>query len=349
MRIESNNTKILLSLTASFIIIYSLQAAAQLLIPFLLAIFIALITLKPMFWLQERKVPGVLAAFLIVIFIMLVLSSIGSIVGSSIVEFTNALPSYQERLDLIIDQLMMTSTNFLPYIQSDFSLSEMIDTSWVMGLAAMLLNALRDALTNTLLIMFTIIFILLEASSFEIKLSAAFKRKSSSFVRQKAYIDNLGRYLGIKTLVSIATGITVAIITSWIGLDFPLLWGMFAFLLNYVPTIGSIIAAVPAVLMALVQLGVGDALTTAIAFFFINLIFGSFIEPRLLGYGVGLSPLVVFIGLFFWGWIFGPVGMILSVPLTMALKMGLESDKETEWLAILIGSETDAMHKMELK
>jgi predicted PurR-regulated permease PerM len=96
-------------------------------------------------------------------------------------------------------------------------------------------------------------------------------------------------------------------------------------------------------------LSVGDALTTAIAFFFINLVFGSFIEPRLLGYGVGLSPLVVFIGLFFWGWIFGPVGMILSVPLTMALKMGLESDKETEWLAILIGSETDAMHKMELK
>ena len=128
-----------------------------------------------------------------------------------------------------------------------------------------------------------------------------------------------------------------------------MLWGMFAFLLNYVPTIGSIIAAVPAVLMALVQLSVGDALTTAIAFFFINLVFGSFIEPRLLGYGVGLSPLVVFIGLFFWGWIFGPVGMILSVPLTMALKMGLESDKETEWLAILIGSETDAMHKMELK
>jgi predicted PurR-regulated permease PerM len=244
---------------------------------------------------------------------------------------------------------MMTSTNFLPYIQSDFSLSEMIDTSWVMGLAAMLLNALRDTLTNTLLIMFTIIFILLEASSFEIKLSAAFKRESSSFVRQKAYIDNLGRYLGIKTLVSMATGITVAIITSWIGLDFPLLWGMFAFLLNYVPTIGSIIAAVPAVLMALVQLSVGDALTTAIAFFLINLVFGSFIEPRLLGYGVGLSPLVVFIGLFFWGWIFGPVGMILSVPLTMALKLGLESDKETEWLAILIGSETDAMHKMKLK
>ena len=216
-----------------------------------------------------------------------------------------------------------------------------------MGLAASILNALRDVLTNTLLIMFTMIFILLEASTFEIKLTAAFNRKSDSFIRQRAYISNLGRYLGIKTVVSIITGLTVAIATSWIGLDFPLLWGMFAFLLNYVPTIGSIIAAVPAVLMALVQLGVGDAVTTAIAFFLINIIFGSFIEPKLLGHGVGLSPLVVFIGLFFWGWIFGPVGMILSVPLTMALKMALESDKETQWLAILIGSETDALHKIK--
>lgn len=347
MQIESKNIRILLSLTALFIIIYSLQAAAQLLIPFLLAIFIALITLKPMFWLQERNVPGILAAFLIVISIMLLLLSIGSIVGSSIVDFTNALPSYQARLDIIIDQLVLTYSGFLPLFEADFSLSEVIDAGWAMGLAASILNALRDVLTNTLLIMFTMIFILLEASSFEIKLTAAFNRKSDSFIRQRAYISNLGRYLGIKTVVSIITGLTVAIATSWIGLDFPLLWGMFAFLLNYVPTIGSIIAAVPAVLMALVQLGVGDAVTTAIAFFLINIIFGSFIEPKLLGHGVGLSPLVVFIGLFFWGWIFGPVGMILSVPLTMALKMALESDKETQWLAILIGSETDALHKIK--
>jgi len=300
-----------------------------------------------MFWLQERNVPGILAAFLIVISIMLLLLSIGSIVGSSIVDFTNALPSYQARLDIIIDQLVLTYSGFLPLFEADFSLSEVIDAGWAMGLAASILNALRDVLTNTLLIMFTMIFILLEASTFEIKLTAAFNRKSDSFIRQRAYISNLGRYLGIKTVVSIITGLTVAIATSWIGLDFPLLWGMFAFLLNYVPTIGSIIAAVPAVLMALVQLGVGDAVTTAIAFFLINIIFGSFIEPKLLGHGVGLSPLVVFIGLFFWGWIFGPVGMILSVPLTMALKMALESDKETQWLAILIGSETDALHKIK--
>jgi predicted PurR-regulated permease PerM len=121
---------------------------------------------------------------------------------------------------------------------------------------------------------------------------------------------------------------------------------MLAFLLNYIPTIGSIIAAVPAVLIALVQLGPGEASAIAMGFLAINMIFGNIIEPRLMGYGVGISPLVVFIGLVFWGWVFGPVGMLLSVPLTMTLKLALESDKRTRWIAILIGSERDAQHAL---
>ena len=134
---------------------------------------------------------------------------------------------------------------------------------------------------------------------------------------------------------------------TWaLGVDFPLLWAMLAFLLNYIPTIGSIIAAVPAVLIALVQLGPGEASATAIGFVGINMVFGNIIEPRLMGYGVGVSPLVVFIGLFFWGWVFGPIGMLLSVPLTMTLKLALESDKRTRWIAILIGSERDAEYAL---
>ncbi len=124
---------------------------------------------------------------------------------------------------------------------------------------------------------------------------------------------------------------------------------MLAFLFNYVPAIGSIIAAVPAVLMALVQLGIGEAGWTALGFLGINVLFGNFLEPRLMGYGVGISPLIVFTGLVLWGWIFGPVGMLLSVPLTMTLKMVLESDEDTRWLAILIGSERDAEYALMLQ
>jgi AI-2 transport protein TqsA len=116
-----------------------------------------------------------------------------------------------------------------------------------------------------------------------------------------------------------------------------------------VPTIGSIIAAVPAVLLALVQLGPSEASAIALGFAGINVVFGNFLEPRLMGYGVGISPLVVFLGLVFWGFIFGPVGMLLSVPLTMTLKMGLESDERTRWIAILLGSQRDAQYAIDCK
>jgi predicted PurR-regulated permease PerM len=190
------------------------------------------------------------------------------------------------------------------------------------------------------------IFILLEASTVETKVAAAFGRSTQSLKRPRVFLANLGSYLGIKTVVSVATGLIAGVMTWAIGLDFPLLWGMLAFLLNYIPTIGSIIAAVPAVLMALVQLGPAEASATAVGFVIINMVFGNFIEPRIMGYGVGISPLIVFIGLVFWGWVFGPVGMLLSVPLTMTLKLALESDKRTRWIAILIGSERDAQHAL---
>jgi predicted PurR-regulated permease PerM len=188
---------------------------------------------------------------------------------------------------------------------------------------------------------------LLEASTVETKIAAAFGRSTQSLKRPRVFLANLGSYLGIKTIVSLATGVVAGLLTWAVGLDFPLLWAMLAFLLNYVPNIGSIIAAVPAILMALIQLGPGEAMATAVGFVAINIVFGNVIEPRMMGYGVGISPLIVFIGLVFWGWVFGPVGMLLSVPLTMTLKLALESDKRTRWIAILIGSERDAQHALE--
>jgi predicted PurR-regulated permease PerM len=335
-----------ISVAAVVVVIFGMQAASVLLVPFLLAVFIALITVRPMLWLQARGVPSVIAALLIVTAVMLLLGLVGMILGTSIADFTAALPGYQERLNAIIDGALNFAARYVEDDQSVETLGDLIDPGWVMGLAANLLNALRDVLTNAFLIMFTMVFILLEASSFGVKIQAAFGRSSGTIERARQFLTNLGRYLGIKTVASLATGICAWLATWWIGLDFPLLWGMFAFLLNYVPTIGSIIAAVPAILMALVQLGVGEAIWTAMAFVMINVTFGNFIEPRLMGYGVGISPLIVFVGLFFWGWVFGPVGMLLSVPLTMTLKMALESDDNTRWIAILDAPKKKAETRM---
>ncbi len=342
--LSSNKGSALVSLAAVIVVIYGMQMAKVLLVPFLIAAFLALITVRPMLWLQRKRIPSFLAALIIVSAIMLLLAAVGTVLGSSIAEFTAALPGYQARLDVMVDSVFEFVVKHLKGGESMESLGDMVDPGWAMGLVASILNSLKDVLTNTFLIIFTMIFMLLEVSSVATKVEAAFGRSAESLERPRAFLQNLGRYLGIKTVVSIATGICAGVLTWLLGLDFPLLWAMLAFLLNYVPTIGSIIAAVPAVLLALVQLGPGAAGATAMGFAAINVAFGNVIEPRLMGYGVGISPLVVFVGLVFWGWVFGPVGMLLSVPLTMILKLALESDARTRWVAILIGSERDAQY-----
>lgn len=343
---KEKSTNVLISIAAVIVIVYGMQAAKVLLVPFLLAVFLALISVRPMLWLQQHKVPSIVAALLIVIAMMLVLAGVGGIVGTSIADFTDALPTYQARLDAIVQRTFNFLAGLFGYERTLADVGELIDPGWAMGQAATILNALQDVLTNTFLILFTIVFILLEASGMGVKVQAAFGRSTESLAGMREFLHDLGHYMGIKTLVSLATGVTASLLTWWIGVDFPLLWGMLAFLLNYIPAIGSIIAAVPPVLLALVQLGIAEASWTAIGFLGINMLFGNFLEPRIMGHGVGISPLIVFTGLILWGWIFGPVGMLLSVPLTMSLKLALEADERTRWLAIMIGSERDAEHQL---
>jgi len=342
--VAPTKTNAVISLAAVVVVIYGMQAASTLIVPFLIAAFLAMISVRPMIWLQDRRVPTVLAAMIIVLTIMAVIAVVGVVVGRSLAAFTAALPGYQEQLQDRIDTLVAFIAQYTDSNQSVESFGDLINPGWAMGLAATILNAMRDVLTNTLLIIFTMIFILLETSSFPTKIEAAFGKSTKSLGQSRQFLDDLTSYLGIKTVVSMVTGLLVWLLTWSIGLDFPQLWGMLAFLLNYVPTIGSIIAAVPAVLLAVVQLGLGEATAIATGFVVINIAFGNFIEPRLLGYGVGISPLVIFVGLIFWGWVFGPVGMLLSVPLSMTLKLALESDERTRWIAIFIGSERDAQH-----
>ncbi|MCA9467990.1 MAG: AI-2E family transporter, partial [Nitrospira sp.] len=163
----------------------------------------------------------------------------------------------------------------------------------------------------------TVIFILFEASSFQQKVRAALGDPKGTLPQFQKIIDAVNNYLAIKTLVSVATGVIVAIWVAILGIDFPVIWGLLAFLLNYIPNLGSIIAAVPPVLLGYIQFGLGRAVLVAIGFIIVNVVFGNAVEPRLMGRKLGLSTLVVFLSLIFWGWVWGPVGMLLSVPMTM--------------------------------
>ncbi|MFT4940163.1 MAG: AI-2 transport protein TqsA [Paraglaciecola sp.] len=222
-----------------------------------------------------------------------------------------------------------------------------LDPGVAMSMATNLLSSLGGVLTNFLLILLIVVFMLFEAESLPKKIHIALDDPSMKIQQIDKFLVSVKNYLAIKTLVSLATGLVIGVWLYFLGIDHFLLWAVLSFLLNYIPNIGSIIAAIPAVLLALVQLGPAASGLTALGYVVTNLVMGNVIEPRYMGRGLGLSTLVVFLSLIFWGWLLGTVGMLLSVPLTMIVKIALESSQDTRWLALLLASETEELDNTE--
>jgi AI-2 transport protein TqsA len=332
----SSTSRALLTLAAVVVIAAGMKAAQEVVVPFLLAAFIATIAAPPVFWLAHRRVPAPLAITTVMIGIILALAGVAALLFRSGNAFTSRLPFYQERVTELVGQLAQWLAGFGLDVSSEVALSY-FNPGTALDLAGNLLRGLGGVMSSGFLILLTVIFILAEASSFPAKLRATLADPDRDLQHFDRFAVNVNRYIAIKSSTSLATGILVSVVLLVIGVDFPILWGLLAFLLNFVPTIGSIIAAVPAVLLALIQLGPGAALAATGCYLAINIGMGNMIEPRFLGRGLGLSTLVVFLSLVVWGWLLGPVGMFLSVPLTMTAKIALEVNPDTTWIAHLLG------------
>ena len=325
-----------LIVSAAFIIVVAgMRVAAPVLIPLFLSIFIAIICWPPLFWMNCRGVPSWVGVLIVLIGLVIIMSMLAVIVGASIDGFIRNLPSYQARLTKETSDLFNWFEKHGFHI-ADAVLMKYLDPGKLMRLAANAIYGFGNAFTNSMMILFTVVFIFFEAFILPAKLKAAFGDNLGE-VQFDRFLGSVRRYLGIKSATSAITGIAVATWLTFLKVDFPILWGVVAFLLNFIPNIGSIIAAIPAVLLASVQLGFDAALYTALGYFVVNIAIGSIIEPRVMGRGLGLSTLVVFLSLIFWGWVFGPTGMFLSVPFTMIIKLALENSSETRWIAILLG------------
>jgi AI-2 transport protein TqsA len=326
----------LLGAAAVIIIIGGLKLAASMVVPFLLAVVLATILIPPLLWLTDRRVPLPVAMVVLSLGLVLIWFPLAAIVGASFDEFIVALPDYQDR----IQALVATAAAWLGDHGIEAgreALEDLVKPAAALSFVRQIGGGLGTALANFFLILLTVIFILVEASGFPHKVREALGDRGDVLDTFREFSERLQEYLRIKTLVSLMTGATIAIWMWAVGLDFAMLWGVLAFLLNYVPNIGSIIAAVPAVLLALVALDWSGVLLVVAGFVVANMVFGNIIEPRMMGKGLGLSTMVVFVSLVFWGWVLGPVGMLLSGPLTMALKIALETDPRTRWFAVLLG------------
>ncbi len=318
------------------------MAASSIITPMLLAFFIAIISIQPVLWLTERKVNHTLAVLIVLVIVMSFFGGLAAVLGNSVNNFAQDAPLYAKKLRVISDGFIQSLNDRgvdIPLDQWDVS----IDPGKILNYTANILSEFGALMGNAFLIFFIVLFMMLERGSIRLKAEVIAKSYNNNLEVFGAIIDSIRAYLGLKTIISLITGVFIWLWLLVFGIEYALLWGLIAFLLNYIPNIGSIIAGVPAVLFALVQLGLAGAGWTLLGYLIVNMVIGNVVEPRVMGKEMGLSTLIVFLSLVFWGFILGTIGMFLAVPLTMTFKIILDQYPKTKWISILLGSDEHAM------
>ncbi len=332
----------LLTIAAVVIIIAGLRQADTLLPPFLVAVLLSVLVAPVVLWLEARRIPAPLAVTIALVFVFAALVGFGALLTTAFAGYEEALPGYRSAMTQRTTSALVWSRERGVPIDSS-QIAAILHPERFLELSMNFLGGLVGAASNTALVLLTMMFVLLEATTFPKKIRSAIEDPGDDLGHWKSMLIEIQRYLAIKTIVSLVTGATATLLLWVLDVDFPLLWGMVAFLLNYVPTVGSIIASIPAVITAMIQpdLGIGVAALVALGYVVINTVFGSIIEPQLMGRRLGLSPLVVFVSLAFWLWVWGPIGGLLSVPLTIVVRLVLERSEELHWLSVLLGSSSE--------
>ena len=325
-------------LAAAFVVIVAgMRVASPLLVPFLLAIFIAVLCSPPLTWLQNRRVPNALAILLVVLVIALVGALLGTIFARSLASFAADMPIYSSRLETVAAEVLVSLQGRGMNIEES-QWREWFQVQSIFPYARTLLGSLGNIATNFFLILLTVVFILAEEASMQTKLKRVLTKSDPAVMNIFQISQTINHYMAIKAMISLLTGTIAFVLCLVVGVEYAILWGTLAFLLNFIPTLGSLLAAVPPVLLALVQISPVVALIVAAGYLVINFVIGNVMEPRIMGRGLGLSPLIVLMSLVFWGWVLGPIGMLLSVPLTMMVKIALEAFPDTRWVAAILGN-----------
>ena len=358
---------VVVTLAALTVVIGGVKVAAPVVVPFLLAAFLAILCAPSMLWMEAKGRPRWVALLAVFLGVFWMASLMGRVIQGSAAQFVEDLPDLQmglEELSGDLEEKLKDAGLRLPFTDREETPqakvigeeepkespssteaptegNNLIDFDWVFAMVRNLFNGLGVALGKTFMIFLSVLFILLEISSFPLKFKAVFPSTRESLGLRR-FTKSIRNYIAIKTATSLATGILIGLWLAFCGVKYPVLWGLLAFLLNFVPNVGSILAAFPPCLLALIDNGPSVLFLVALAYLVVNVLIGSLLEPRVMGRGLGLSPMIVFVSLVFWGWVFGPIGMFLSVPLTMTIKIALESNDDTRWIAVLLGTEAAA-------
>lgn len=326
---------VLLVLASLVILIAGVREAQSLLVPIVFAFFLATLAVAPLEFFERLRVPKVIAIIFMTLSVVGIFSSLIVVFSYSVDQFVGSVPRFQERLGQWDESIALWFRRY-GFDWQQILRDESLDAGQVADFIAASLKNLVNALSSGFIVMVLTIFMIVEAAEFRAKMYTALG-ESIDISRLEGVATDIQRYLGIKTVTSALTGVVMGVFTACVGVSFPLLWGLLAFLFNYIPFVGSILASIPAVVLAFSDLGVSAGILVICGYTAMNLLIGNLVEPVLMGRRLGLSPLVVFLSLFFWGWVWGTAGMLLSVPLTMLIKIFLDHSRDFRWIADLMG------------
>lgn len=332
--------RVLIVAAAACVVAAFMRWAASILAPILLALFITIVATPPLQWMRRKGLPKYLA----VLIILLVLLDVGSLIAltttGALEALQTGLPRYQDRLMVLTDEL----GGWLETMGIDKSREALRDLISPAAASRFVYTALTNAsgvVTNGLLVLLIVAFMLAEASAMPQRLQAAFPGADDLEARLQKLLKAINRYMMIKLIMSLATAICIWIWLWAIGVDYAAALAIAAFLLNFIPVVGNILMTVPAVLVALVQSDIPTALMVVLGYTIVNLAIGNVLEPRLTGRELGISSVLILLSLLFWGWVLGPVGLFLSVPLTMAVMEVFHASPGARPIAILLGATHD--------
>jgi predicted PurR-regulated permease PerM len=325
-----------LTLAAVVVVVAGLKLAQPLLAPLLLAALVTATSAPIAAWLSARGFPAGIGAAVALLVGMGFLGACFLLIAYSFSEARDQLPHYWVRAQDSADALAAYITR-LGYHTTRASILSIFDASKVMLIIGTALTAGADVLPHLIVMPLLVFFALAEIAGFGDKLRFILPDTSHGLERVEVAAREVQKYLLVKTLTSLATAVLIGIWLVIFKVDFAILLAVLAFLLHFVPNLGSAIAMVPGIAVALLQHGPGTAVAVAIGYLVINAIVGNVVEPKVMGRTLGLSPLVVLLAMVFWGWLWGPIGALLSVPLTMIAKISLENSDHLGWVAVLIG------------
>ncbi|MRS16355.1 AI-2E family transporter [Enterobacteriaceae bacterium RIT691] len=327
---------ILLKMASLVIILAGIHAAADILVQLLLALFFAIVLNPLVTWLIRRGIRRPLAITLVVFVMLCVLTALFGVLAASSSEFVAMLPKYNKELT----HKILALQDALPFLHMHMSPERMLqrmDSEKIMTFATALMTQLSGAMASIVLLVMTVVFMLFEVRHVPYKMRFALANPQIHIAGLHRALKGVSHYLALKTFVSLLTGLVVWVGLVLMGVQFALMWGVLAFLLNYIPNIGSVISAIPPMIQALLFNGWYECLLVGGLFLAVHMVLGNILEPRLMGKRLGMSTLVVFLSLLVWGWLLGPVGMLLSVPLTSVCKIWMETTAGGSKLAILLG------------